>query len=318
MKKNFKKICCVSLVVLVIVAVVAVLYWKNILIYKHNSSLITKKQLEHQQTLNTQTILKKIKESKTEKNLEKKTAIIVEPRRCEALPYVLSNFFENLDETWSFIIYCGNLNKDFVDNFLNKSKGNRRVNVINLNVKNLPIDKYNDLFLSQFFYDNIKTEIFLVFQTDTLILKKTNYFINYFYKFDYCGAPWSKKTVEDWKNFLPITELNDNSYVGNGGLSLRKKSKMLEILKDYNECTNVGLFKTEDFVFSGLLTNNVIINKPSFDEAMFFSVETVFSPYSFGIHKLWEYMDKNQYNHIIQYHPDVKTIENLYKKINKK
>jgi len=66
MKKSLKKICFVSLVVLVIVAVVAVLYWKNILIYKHNSSLITQKQLEHQQTLNTQTILKKIKESKTE------------------------------------------------------------------------------------------------------------------------------------------------------------------------------------------------------------------------------------------------------------
>jgi len=315
MKKSLKKICCVSLVVLVIVAVVAVLYWKNILIYKHNSSLITQKQLEHQQTLNTQTILKKIKESKTEKNLEKKTAIIVEPRKCEALPYVLSNFFENLDETWSFIIYCGNLNKDFVEEFLNKSKGNRRVNVINLNVNNLPIDKYNDLFLSQFFYDNIKTEIFLVFQTDTLILKKTNYFINYFYKFDYCGAPWSKKTVEDWKNFSPITELN-YSCVGNGGLSLRKKSKMLEILKDYNE--NIFLEKNEDVIFSGLLTNKVKIKKPSDIEAMFFSVEAVFSPYSFGIHKLWEYLDENKYNHIIQYHPDVKTIENLYKKINKK
>jgi len=279
MKKSFKKILCISLVVLVTVAVVAFLSLKNILFYKHNSNL-------HQGTLNTQTILKKIKKSKANKNLEKKTALIVEPRKCDALLFVLSNFFENLDETWSFNIYCGNLNKDFVDDFLNKSKGNRRVNVINLNVDNLPIDKYNDLFLSQYFYDTIETEIFLVFQTDTLILKKTNYFINYFYKFDYCGAPWSKKTVEDWKNFLPITELNNNSYVGNGGLSLRKKSKMLEILKDYNECTNVGSFKTEDFVFSGLLGNNVILKKPSFDEAMFFSVEAVFSPYSFGIHKL--------------------------------
>ena len=284
---------------------------------KNSNTIDIKKNKINKMDKKKKIILKKIRKSKTKKNFEKKTAIIVEPRKCEALPYVLNNFFENLDETWSFNIFCGNLNKEFVEEFLtsNSFTGNRKVKVFNLNVDNLSIDKYNDLFLSQYFYDTIETEIFLVFQTDTLILKKTNYFINYFYKFDYCGAPWKQEAIDESKTRMSYTELN-YSCVGNGGLSLRKKSKMLELLNDYNE--NNFLEKNEDMIFSGFLTNKIKIKKPSEIEAMFFSIEHVFSPYSFGIHKLWDYMNEKQYKYLLQDHPDIKIIENLYKKINKK
>lgn len=63
-------------------------------------------------------------------------------------------------------------------------------------------------------YENIPTETFLIFQTDTLINPKYKDLIYEFIDYDYVGAPWIS-----------------NGDVGNGGLSLRKKSKMIEIIK---------------------------------------------------------------------------------------
>jgi len=66
--------------------------------------------------------------------------------------------------------------------------------------------------------------------------------------------------------------------VGNGGFSLRKKAKMLEII-DAVPYTN----QNEDLYFSSYKN----LYKPSAFEAMRFSVEEVFSPESFGCHKPW-------------------------------
>ena len=46
------------------------------------------------------------------------TAIIVEPRKHKALPFVLQNFTENLNEDWNFIIYHGTENKSMVKSII--------------------------------------------------------------------------------------------------------------------------------------------------------------------------------------------------------
>jgi hypothetical protein len=64
--------------------------------------------------------------------------------------------------------------------------------------------------------------MFLVFQLDTLISDVYHSKIYDFMQYDYVGAP------------LPLHfELNLGTLVGNGGLSLRKKSKMLEVARKY-------------------------------------------------------------------------------------
>ena len=206
-------------------------------------------------------------------NENKYTAIIIEPREHKALLFVLENFIKNLSNEWNFIIFHGNKNYNFINNILNSSnllKNNiHKIKLININVDNLSIQDYNNILVSKEFYNYIPTETFLIFQTDTMICPENKHLINDFIKYDYVGAPWSFG-------------------VGNGGLSLRKKSKMLEIINN-----NIYNNENEDIFFTH---NNTRMNIPSLDDAKKFSVETIYNYNSFGVHKLWWYLDKKLIN----------------------
>ena len=202
------------------------------------------------------------------------TAIIIEPREHKALSYVLQNFLKNLSNDWNIIIMHGNKNIDFINNIINKDLNNYkdRITLINLNVDNLTIEEYNKLLTSRKFYKNIPSEVFLIFQTDTIICDENKDLINNFIKYDYVGAPWIDYT---------------GNGVGNGGLSLRRKSKMLEILSKYKRYD-----ENEDMFFSNAKINNY--NIPKVEEAKYFSVESVYNKDSFGIHKPWLYLNENE------------------------
>jgi len=213
------------------------------------------------------------------------TAIIIEPREHEALEFVLTNFLENLSTKWNFIIFHGNKNIDFINNLFNTSlnKYKNKVKLINLKVDNLTIDDYNKLLVSKDFYDYIPTEVFLIFQTDTLICSNYKNLIDDFIKYDYSGAPWKENIIN---NNIIKYDYNGNS--GNGGLSLRRKSKMLEIL---NNCQYKN--EPEDVYFSKGC-NNIFINKPNIEDAKLFSVESIYNNISFGVHKPWLFMNKQK------------------------
>lgn len=231
----------------------------------------------------------------------KYSAVIIEPRSHPALEFVLNNFTTNLNDDWGFIIFHGNLNYDYVNNIINKIPNyNIRIKLINLNINNLTIEMYNNLLKNIDLYENIPTETFLVFQTDTLINPKYKDLIYDFINYDYVGAPWSF-----------------NGQVGNGGLSLRKKSKMIDIIrtKKYYLEINENLFElnkdsyekniniNEDVYFSlneislNLNIRNKIyhliihhdtqLNKPDFETAKRFSCETILTEIHFGIHKIY-------------------------------
>jgi hypothetical protein len=51
--------------------------------------------------------------------MSKYTAIIIEPREHKALSFVLNNFLSNLSNDWSFIIFHGNKNSEYVKNIVN-------------------------------------------------------------------------------------------------------------------------------------------------------------------------------------------------------
>jgi hypothetical protein len=232
-------------------------------------------------------------------NIENKyTAIIVEPRKHAALLFVLKIFLKNLSDEWNIIIFHGNQNINFVNNIVStKLTGYKhRISTINLNINNLTRDEYSLLLKQKHFYDKIPTETFLVFQTDSLILENNKELINFFLKYDYVGAPWfwSPKGI--------------NNYVGNGGLSLRKKSKMIEIIEKDIDNNNLA----EDVYFS--CTNKVNLFKPSQQEAKFFAVEHIYSEVTFGVHQPWIIKKSNPNFYSI--YPELQILENLQYVIN--
>lgn len=199
---------------------------------------------------------------------EKYTAVIVEPREHPALEFVLANFLENLPENWQILIMHGTKNRPFVENIIHSKLAGyqSRIQLHDLQVDNLTIQKYNELLVSREFHDQIPTEIFLVFQTDTMICKESGIQLDEFVKYDYVGAP------------MPHID----GLVGNGGLSLRRKSKMLEIIE---KCKYNGQ-DPEDYYYANAC-KEVELAKPNRVTASRFSNEGEYSERSFGVHKPW-------------------------------
>ena len=241
---------------------------------------------------------------------KKYTAVIIEPRNHKALEFVLNNFMENLSDDWGFIVFHSNTNKTMVENIMKQSLAKHKDNtkLINLNVdsKDFTIKEYSTLFYHENFYKYIPTETFLIFQTDSMILKENKDKINDFMEYDYVGAPWPE-----------TVRLLGKMQVGNGGLSLRKKSKMIELLKyksigiDNSQEKAFGKYIAEDQFFNGYLVKNVNIYKPSFSRAKEFSVECVYNENPFGIHKIWAHLKKTELNKLKQKYPDINTLMNL-------
>lgn len=229
------------------------------------------------------------------------TAVMVEPREHKALKFVLRNFLTNLDNRWNILIYHGTENKDFVldvkEDLFNYK---HRIKLKSLNVSNMNIDIYNRLVFSPEFYHNIPTEMFLIFQSDTMICSKSKNNIYDFMQYDYVGAPWS----------LNFSFIKKGFEVGNGGLSLRRKNKSLEIIEKCVKNKNYARLGNEDMVFSRAC-RRIDVHKPDAVHAQVFSVESVFNNHSFGIHKAWEYMTKTEYDQMKFNCPDIDILRGL-------
>jgi hypothetical protein len=241
----------------------------------------------------------------------KYTAVIIEPRKHKALEFVLQNYAENLDEDWKFILIYSTDNESYVADIMRSEKMQQyitRFSLIRLGITNMKLSDYNCIFYNESFYDLIPTETFLIFQTDSMILRENREKINDFFKYDYVGAPW------------PYT-MGNLGYmkVGNGGLSLRKKSKMLELLKYKRYAVNTeteqiyGKHIAEDQFFCGFLVKEVKLYKPYWEKAKEFSVEFVFYDAPFGLHACWKGLSQKEMDLLIKLYPDIKELYKLNK-----
>jgi len=160
---------------------------------------------------------------------------------------------------------------------------------------------YNQLMLNLDFYRSFNEKYILIYQTDCFVFE--DHLMDWCRKnFDYIGAPWIR-SFEDipflkrlWDKGLyklkSLVNYNGNgkwqkdktllyNEVGNGGLSLRKREKFIEILKQLDEVVKVylkpenrGEFYAEDVFFSiEPKRNNIEFYKPDYKEACKFAVE---------------------------------------------
>ena len=241
-------------------------------------------------------------------NPSKYTAIIIEPRKHNALSFVLQNFTENLNEDWNFVLVYSKDNAEYVEHIFETDLQNQkgRFSFVLLGISKMTLKDYSSIFYNESFYDLIPTETFLVFQTDSIILRENREKINDFLKYDYVGAPW------------PHT-MGNLGYmkVGNGGLSLRKKSKMLELLQykqygmDENSIQIYGKYIAEDQFFCGYYIKEVKLYKPYWEKAKEFSIEAVFYEKPFGIHACWKGLSDKEMEILIKLYPDINKLQIL-------
>jgi len=224
---------------------------------------------------------------------EQFTAVLVEPRRHRAVPFVIRNILENLDSRWNVQFFHGTKNGSWARRILGEvlREFPGRIQFELLPVEDLPSPTaYSRILASREFTERIPTEMFLVFQTDSMICPAGRHLIHKFLEFDYVGAPWP------W----------DHLKVGNGGFSLRRKSKMLEIIDASPPYT--GPF--EDHFFSAGAPS-VTLRKPSPEAAREFAIEQIYHPMSFGVHKVWAHQPPERLPALIKQCEGLKTLISL-------
>lgn len=187
-------------------------------------------------------------------------AVIIEPRiHPDLLTVIKSTMFHlnksNSNIKWGLQIFHGTQNEDFIKNL-------KLSNVVltNMGVDNLSNIEHSEYMESVHFWEKVKGQKALIFQTDSLLLRGG---IDEFLKYDYIGAPWRKP--------------KENQWVGNGGLSLRTVKKMLEICKNNRVTEQIW----EDIYFVKHMKG---VGVADIETAMRFSMEDVFSPNPLGVH----------------------------------
>lgn len=137
------------------------------------------------------------------------------------------------------------------------------------------IEDYCYWITSEDFWNPIKEENVLIFQTDSGIIKGN---IEDFYEYHYIGSPLK----------------NESEHVYNGGLSFRHKSIMLEILNKwkYNRVEH----ENEDGYFSRKIFEHY--KKTPKEIAEKFSVDNIYKLGTFGYHAIERSLTKNQVKEI--------------------
>lgn len=139
------------------------------------------------------------------------------------------------------------------------------------------IGNYNELLLSPFFYENFSDfEFVLILQTDGICFRdELDFWLEQPY--DYIGAPWPDAyTLQlNIDQFTDVGGVLVQTKVGNGGVSLRRINKMIDLLNEFPQSLNYFLASqsSEDLYFSvlGAVSKNFII--PNFMQAALFSLE---------------------------------------------
>ena len=220
-------------------------------------------------------LIKNIKLPELHLNLDNEV-VLIEFRILPHLEFLLHNTINKIGNQWSYTIVCGIENYDFMKQLTDKLSLN--IKIIKLEYNNFNIDQYNELLTSTFFWNLFLGSKILIWQEDSCVFGSN---INDFIKWDYIGSPWLR---------------NDNQYgVGNGGLSLRSKSIMLEIInkikpEDTQTYFNYPLKNLPEDVY---FTTNMIkynIGKLALkNEAVNFSNEQYIFNEAFGSHNFYTY-----------------------------
>lgn len=211
--------------------------------------------------------------------IREKVAVIVEPRKHRCTAFIFQQYDKVLSDGWHFVIFAGTENdtwmKMMADRYITRKT--HTWEVITMPVANLTKETYSYLLTSVDFWTRVPGEHVLIFQMDTIPLPGSPYKPEDFFEYDWVGAPWrpgKDKWLESTFQGKPIT-------VGNGGLSLRKRSSSIAICRGIKPNSVIA----EDVHFSRLFYNHPNYRVAPRDAAGCFAAELVLlNPHPFGLH----------------------------------
>ena len=148
-------------------------------------------------------------------------AVIVEFRVLEQLIVIVHNVNHHIPSMWPIQMFHGRENEYLIRNstlapLIESGK-------VFLTMMNETYDKNrtNELLTTTAFWQRVRGEKILFFQIDSVMCSNSPHKITDYLRYDYVGAPWDEK----WFSF------NKRYRVGNGGFSLRTRSKVLALLE---------------------------------------------------------------------------------------
>jgi hypothetical protein len=156
-------------------------------------------------------------------------------------------------------------------------------------MKGDPLDYTSGLLTNITFWRLVMGEKVLFFQLDSAFCSNSPHKLHDFLKYDYIGAPWHRR-------------FNIPAKVGNGGFSLRSRSKSLELLSS----RSFDHLYHEDVWFSRFLPS-INANIAPVAVAMTFSVETIFYATPMAVHKPI-YLDSEEKKALCKNCPELRMI----------
>jgi len=229
--------------------------------------------------------------------------VIVEPRKHSMLKYVCENFDINMCKTWDLYVFHGASHSEHAEEAVKNITG-RKIFLFPLDKDNFTADDYNILFKDLNFWNKVKAENILVFQTDAVLCPASQYKIRDFMHYDYIGCGSYNGAIGNSREVWGKEESKNNSFYGVGGLSFRKNSFQKKCIRDY---PNVKKNYPEDVFYSNCVENST--NKPkSARDLANFCTQDYFERKSFGAHKTW-YMKNGKSESFYQFCPAARAIK---------
>jgi hypothetical protein len=215
---------------------------------------------------NTTTIIINI----TKSNFYQNIAVIVEFRTTDLLVSVIHNVNHHIPSTWPIQIFHGKDNQNFIQNSTLAPLIASGKIFLTLLEEVYGKERTNELLTTPKFWERVRGEKILFFQIDSIMCSNSPHKITDFLQYDYVGAPWDPS----WYSFSKV------DLVGNGGFSLRSRSKILALLAlvPYNS-------KVPEDVWYSTNLRRVNGSIAPVDVAKTFAVESVYYERPLGAHR---------------------------------
>lgn len=197
-----------------------------------------------------------------------KAIVIVERRAHPNLQFCIQNAVY-FCRGYALHIFCSEANLPFVKCILGKQVDNVHIHVAfeKIGTPAQGLVEYNELLKTKEFWSSFPEEHIITLETDSYFRKPLPESI---YQYDYVASLWP------WLKDLP----------GGGGLSYRKRSKMLEICE--RQKGSEGAVAQDAYACDGVVALG--LKYPSLQESRHYFTECAYSEDAVGTHQWWTYV----------------------------